>query len=229
MGVEVGRSHPLTSREQVASRFDAMAQTAIIDGSNLTATPDGEHSLARLEAAAAQVADLMGADWRTRLRVVVDASLRHRLTPTDRGRLEHLVETGHVEQAPAGVDADVFILQWANDHDALVISNDLFRPYASQYPWLSSAGRCVTANYDRLSSRWMFFERNAGGRPPRSLSDLLGSLGSAEQSLRTSTQAQAAPPNWYADPTGRFELRYWNGTAWSEHVATNGVQSEDRI
>ena len=35
------------------------------------------------------------------------------------------------------------------------------------------------------------------------------------------------PANWYKDPAGRFELRYWNGTAWTEHVASGGKQSVD--
>jgi hypothetical protein len=35
------------------------------------------------------------------------------------------------------------------------------------------------------------------------------------------------PPNWLADPTGRHELRYWNGAAWTTHVADDGNQSED--
>ena len=35
------------------------------------------------------------------------------------------------------------------------------------------------------------------------------------------------PADWYKDPSGRFELRYWNGTAWTEHVATGGTQSTD--
>ena len=39
---------------------------------------------------------------------------------------------------------------------------------------------------------------------------------------------QAAPANWYKDPSGRFELRYWNGSAWTEHVATGGKQSTDQ-
>jgi uncharacterized protein YxjI len=34
-------------------------------------------------------------------------------------------------------------------------------------------------------------------------------------------------PNWYPDPSGRFEVRYWDGTRWTEHVSTNGVQSVD--
>jgi len=35
------------------------------------------------------------------------------------------------------------------------------------------------------------------------------------------------PANWYKDPSGRYELRYWNGSAWTEHVATGGRQSVD--
>lgn len=35
------------------------------------------------------------------------------------------------------------------------------------------------------------------------------------------------PANWYKDPSGRHELRYWNGSAWTEHVADGGRQSID--
>jgi hypothetical protein len=37
----------------------------------------------------------------------------------------------------------------------------------------------------------------------------------------------AVPANWYADPSGRFELRYWDGNAWTEHVARAGQQYTD--
>jgi uncharacterized protein YxjI len=37
----------------------------------------------------------------------------------------------------------------------------------------------------------------------------------------------STPPNWYADPTGRFQMRYWDGDKWTEHVSTNGVQGTD--
>jgi hypothetical protein len=37
----------------------------------------------------------------------------------------------------------------------------------------------------------------------------------------------SVPAAWYKDPSGRFELRYWNGTAWTEHVARGGQQFTD--
>lgn len=39
--------------------------------------------------------------------------------------------------------------------------------------------------------------------------------------------APAVPSGWYADPAGRFELRYWDGGAWTEHVSRAGQQFTD--
>lgn len=35
------------------------------------------------------------------------------------------------------------------------------------------------------------------------------------------------PANWYTDPSGRFELRYWDGNTWTEHVSRGGQQYTD--
>lgn len=37
----------------------------------------------------------------------------------------------------------------------------------------------------------------------------------------------AVPAGWYADPSGRYELRYWDGGKWTEHVARGGQQYTD--
>ena len=34
-------------------------------------------------------------------------------------------------------------------------------------------------------------------------------------------------PGWYADPFGRHEMRYYDGTQWTEHVSSHGRQSTD--
>ena len=39
--------------------------------------------------------------------------------------------------------------------------------------------------------------------------------------------AAAVPAGWYADPAGRFELRYWDGGTWTEHVSRAGQQYTD--
>jgi hypothetical protein len=39
--------------------------------------------------------------------------------------------------------------------------------------------------------------------------------------------AAATPAGWYHDPSGRFELRYWDGGQWTEHVARAGQQYTD--
>ena len=35
------------------------------------------------------------------------------------------------------------------------------------------------------------------------------------------------PAGWYPDPSGRFELRYWDGSRWTEHVSRAGQQYTD--
>ncbi|MBI4883524.1 MAG: DUF2510 domain-containing protein [Actinobacteria bacterium] len=37
----------------------------------------------------------------------------------------------------------------------------------------------------------------------------------------------AVPAGWYADPSGRFDLRYWDGGTWTEHVSRAGQQFTD--
>jgi hypothetical protein len=32
-------------------------------------------------------------------------------------------------------------------------------------------------------------------------------------------------PGWYADPSGHFDHRYWDGASWTEHVSTAGQPS----
>jgi hypothetical protein len=35
------------------------------------------------------------------------------------------------------------------------------------------------------------------------------------------------PAGWYPDPSGRYEMRYWDGLAWTEHVSRQGQQFTD--
>ncbi len=41
------------------------------------------------------------------------------------------------------------------------------------------------------------------------------------------TETTGYSPNWYPDPWGRHEHRYYDGTNWTEHVASHGRQGID--
>ena len=47
-------------------------------------------------------------------------------------------------------------------------------------------------------------------------------------SISTVTTSLPAP-GWFPDPTGRFGLRYWGGTGWTEHVASGTAQGTDYL
>jgi hypothetical protein len=60
----------------------------------------------------------------------------------------------------------------------------------------------------------------------RSVPEVPGTtLGTAEGGL---PPAPAVLTAWMPDPTGRNELRYFDGSAWTEHVANGGVISADK-
>ncbi len=46
---------------------------------------------------------------------------------------------------------------------------------------------------------------------------------------KASRPAQGVSAGWMADPTGRHELRYWNGSAWTAHVSDAGAPSQDPV
>ncbi|HEY5664486.1 MAG TPA: phospholipid scramblase-related protein [Ilumatobacter sp.] len=37
------------------------------------------------------------------------------------------------------------------------------------------------------------------------------------------------PADWYPDPTTRHQLRYWDGSAWTDHVSDQGVTGSDPV
>lgn len=39
----------------------------------------------------------------------------------------------------------------------------------------------------------------------------------------------STPANWYPDPAGRHEYRYWDGVQWTDHVSDGGVQSAEPL
>ena len=52
---------------------------------------------------------------------------------------------------------------------------------------------------------------------------------SASGSTPVATQSAVpnVPADWYKDPAGRYEFRYWDGSKWTENVSRAGVMYKD--
>jgi hypothetical protein len=104
------------------------AALVIVDGSNVAHSGEGEHvRLANIRA----VCDKLRGEGYEPV-VLADAALRHQID--DRPGYERLVEDGTIRQAPAGTDADYFILSFARELDVPIVSNDRFRDRQKAFP-----------------------------------------------------------------------------------------------
>jgi Domain of unknown function (DUF4328)/Protein of unknown function (DUF2510) len=65
-------------------------------------------------------------------------------------------------------------------------------------------------------------------------------LTSRQSALRVAMRASPTTPaalgaweppvsGWYVDPVGHFDLRYWDGTQWTEHVSREGLPAIDHL
>ena len=43
----------------------------------------------------------------------------------------------------------------------------------------------------------------------------------------TTTPVPSVPADWYKDPAGRYDFRYWDGSKWTENVSRAGVRFTD--
>jgi hypothetical protein len=107
---------------------DVASNIALVDGSNVAHSTEGGTAL---------VANLLAIRAKLRAEgldpiIVADAALRHQID--DARAYERLIDDGLVRQAPAGTDADYFILSFARELRAYVVSNDRFRDRIKQFP-----------------------------------------------------------------------------------------------
>jgi hypothetical protein len=103
------------------------SERVIVDASNVAHSTEGVASLANVRL----VRDRLTQDGLTPI-LVADAALRHQID--DAPNYEGLVKAGEIKQAPAGTDADYFILSFARELGAAVLSNDRFKDRISHFP-----------------------------------------------------------------------------------------------
>jgi hypothetical protein len=106
----------------------AEKRIAIVDGSNVAHSSERERAV--LDNIRVVCEKLVEEGYEPI--VVADAALRHQIDHPD--RYEELVENGTIRQAPAGTDADYFILSFARELEASVVSNDRFKDRQQAFP-----------------------------------------------------------------------------------------------
>ena len=103
-------------------------RTVIVDGSNVAHSTEGERPM--LENIRVIREKLIEEGYVPV--VLADAALRHQID--DGAGFEALVDDGTIKQAPAGTDADYFILSFARELDANIVSNDRFKDRLDAFP-----------------------------------------------------------------------------------------------
>ena len=109
------------------------------------------------------------------------------------------------------------------------------RGVAGAMPYYAAS---VLANHSPDAAAWSKF---AGETPSRKTAERLArayplptaAAAATAQTGYAATPAPAAaataPAAWYPDPVARHEYRYWDGAAWTDHVADAGEQSTDPL
>lgn len=119
---------PQTAAPRLERAAPDEPKTAIIDGSNVAHSSEGDKArLRNIDLVRAKLVE-EGIDPI----IVADAALRHQID--ERARYEQMIEDGKIKQAPAGTDADYFILSFARELEASIVSNDRFRDRADAFP-----------------------------------------------------------------------------------------------
>jgi hypothetical protein len=114
--------------------------TLVVDGSNIATEGRTMPSLAQLDEA---VKAFLSANTYDTVVVVVDATFGHRIDPAESAAFEAGILAGELVTPPAGAigRGDAFILQIANQANAMILSNDSFQEFHGTYEWLFDEGR----------------------------------------------------------------------------------------
>ena len=134
-------------------------QHLVVDGSNIATEGRTAPSLAQLDEAVLAVAN-EGFDPIT---VIVDATFPRRIDASEAEEFETRTLAGTIVTPPAGVvgRGDAFILQVADQVDAVVLSNDSFQEFHGEHDWLLSEDNRLIGGKPVPNVGWVFAWRGA--------------------------------------------------------------------
>ncbi|MEZ5216592.1 MAG: DUF2510 domain-containing protein [Ilumatobacteraceae bacterium] len=87
---------------------------------------------------------------------------------------------------------------------------------AAPRPAIEQTAPVVLGGHD--ATNWSGSDRDHPGEAPPT--EVLATV-------PTEPAPSTAPPGWYDDPSGRNDLRMWDGNGWTDQVVRNGVRAVD--
>ena len=151
-------------------------------------------------------------------------------------RIQFAVLKSHIEVTPFTHWVPTYLLLQPSTSLMTMFEYVAFNPFnsspeslASELTKKSAEGWEVVDIVTTFDGRYCaFLRRPTQGATSTTTSNSVATPVTAQVSVtETTSSSAAAPAAWYADPSNRFELRYWDGSEWTEHVARGGQQFTD--
>jgi len=121
------------SRERIFPELHYPFETAILDGSNIAWEEKNVSNKPKIANVESMINRLSRANFK-KIITVADAALRYQID--EQKRLDQLVREGAIKMLPARVDGDKFILRLADEENAMIVSNDMFKEFREDAPWV---------------------------------------------------------------------------------------------
>ncbi|MBC7525541.1 MAG: hypothetical protein H7239_14035 [Flavobacterium sp.] len=124
--------------------FQLQNRSIVIDGSNVAHNSQNGQSEKPSIANLIKMVRFLKTKGFSDILIIADASLRHKLIDLD--KLPQLNDEAKYLIAPAGVEADVYLIDHVKRKHCLLLSNDAFKQYKMSDPWVA-----LNIDYYRLT------------------------------------------------------------------------------
>ena len=110
---------------------------------------------------------------------------------------------------------------------SIKVSPDAHNDLASQLTAQSREGWNVVSIVSAGDEIVAFLSRPVVVTAPASAAGWAATTSDSAVTTTTTTTVPSVPADWYKDPAGRYDFRYWDGSKWTENVSRAGVRFTD--
>ena len=110
---------------------------------------------------------------------------------------------------------------------SIKVSPDAHDDSATQLTAQSREGWNVVSIVSAGNEIVAFLSRPVVATTPASTAGWASTTSDSAVTTTTTTTVPSVPADWYKDPAGRYDFRYWDGSKWTENVSRAGVRFTD--